>query len=392
MTGLAAESSLFPEGFAMLNALVEDFRDLGEEIITTLDSRLNNIKQYIKAHKIIEITAGTFDETFEKVLEDSDAILLIAPESDEILYQLAKKAEKAGKTLLGPSSDAIKITTDKAETQKKALEAHVLVPSAIRVAFKENIDFIDKVCRQIGYPVVFKPIDGVGGSGICVISSLQDIEIGLQTVENSTHLKTFQIQKLINGLDTSVSALITENKIYPLTLNAQLVKLGPPNGQSEYQGGYLPISHQLLDETYSNSQKILQYISGFRGYVGLDYVFSYAPFLIEINPRITTSYLGLREVLAPNPAKLILDAVLGNPIRKISISGATIYSKVVFEGELKILKIPPNFQNSIKISTPPFSNQGKTITFLVAYAETIKLAQATLDNFIKYVNRLNNFP
>ena len=369
----------------MLSALVEDFRDLGEEVVTTLDSRLHAMKDHIKAHKIVEIAGGEFEETFEKTLTDADAVLLIAPESEDVLYKLAKSVEKAGKVLLGPSSDAIKITTDKAETHKKALDAHVLVPSAIRVAFKEKIDFIDIICRQIGYPVVFKPIDGVGGGGICVISNLKDIAAGLQTVKTGTTLETFQIQKLISGLDVSVSTLVTEKEVHLLTLNAQLVKLTPPGGQSEYQGGYLPISHNLMNETFENSKKILQHIGGFRGYVGLDYVFSYAPFLIEINPRITTSYLGLREVITPNPARLILDAVQGKSIRQIKTTGAAIYSKISFEGELSTLDIPPTFQNRIKISTPPFPIKGKSITFLVALAETIKLAQETLTSFIQYV-------
>ncbi|NVM53055.1 MAG: ATP-grasp domain-containing protein [Candidatus Helarchaeota archaeon] len=387
MADAAAESSLFPEGFAMLNAVVEDFRGVGEEIVTTLDARLTPIQNYIRAHKIIEIAGGEFEEKFEANLAESDAVLLIAPEFDNILFELARKVERAGKLLLGPSADAIKITADKAETHKKALEAHVLVPSAIRVAFSEKSELIDKICRQIGYPVVFKPIDGVGGSGICIIASQQDIEAGLQTVRKETRLETFQVQKFINGLDVSISAIVSEKEVRPISLNAQLVRLGPPTGESEYRGGYLPISHALKDEAFENSKKILQHLEGFRGYVGLDFVFSYAPFLIEINPRITTSYLGLREVLSINPAQIILDAVQGKPSKKVSLNGATIFTKETFEGEWNHLEVPTAFQGRIKISTPPFPVQGHTITLLVARAESIKLAQETLTNFINYIKK-----
>ncbi|NVM27782.1 MAG: ATP-grasp domain-containing protein [Candidatus Helarchaeota archaeon] len=371
----------------MLNAVVEDFRGVGEEIITTLDSRLKAFQGHIQAHKTVEISDGTFDAKFDSILADSDAALLIAPESENVLYELAKRVEKAGRLLLGPSSEAIKIATDKAETHKKAIDAHVLVPSAIRVALSEKIELIDKICRQIGYPVVFKPIDGVGGGGICIVATQRDIEAGIQTVKKETQLETFQVQKFISGLDVSVSAIISQKEVHPISLNAQLVKLTPPGGQSEYRGGYLPISHALMEETFENSKKVLQHIEGFRGYTGLDFVFSYAPFLIEINPRITTSYLGLREIISVNPARLILNAVQGKSLKKFKLEGATVFSKVTFKGELKTLEVPHEYRAKITISTPPFPFKGETITFIVARGKSIKMAQETLNNFISCVKK-----
>jgi predicted ATP-grasp superfamily ATP-dependent carboligase len=381
LPGDIANSVLFPEGFAMLNAVVEDFSKTGNEIVTTLDTRLKSLQSHIQANEIIQIAEGEFHEKFENIVDESDAVLLIAPEKGNVLFDLAKKVEHAGKQLLGPSSEVIKITADKVETHRKALEAHVLIPSAIRMAFSEKIELIDKICRQIGYPVVFKPIDGVGGSGICIVANQQDIAAGLTTVQKETSLTTFQVQKYISGLDVSVSALVSPKEVRPISLNAQLVKLSPPGGQSEYRGGYLPLSHTLMKEAFENSIKILKYLKGSLGYIGLDFVFSYAPFLIEINPRITTSYLGLREVLSVNPAQLILNAIQGALPPKITFTGAAIYSKVEFEGEFTNLPIPPAFQNRIRISTPPFPYGGSTLTFLVARGESIKQAQETLSSF-----------
>ncbi|HUX99909.1 MAG TPA: ATP-grasp domain-containing protein [Candidatus Deferrimicrobium sp.] len=374
----------------MLSALVEDFKNIGHDVVITLDSQLKPIQNYLKTNKIIEIDKQTdLDDKLELIIANSDAVLLIAPEVENILYNLAKKVERSGKLLLGSSSEAIRITTDKAITHKKAIDAHVLVPSAIRVAFSEKLEFIDKICQQIGYPVVFKPIDGVGGAGICIIASSHDIEVGIETVRKETRLETYQVQKFINGLDVSVSAIVSSQEIFPVSLNAQLMRLGPPGGHSEYKGGYLPISHVLKEESFQNSQKILKQIGGFQGYVGLDFVFSYAPFLIEINPRITTSYLGLREVLSPNPAQLILDAVQGHLPKKVSFNGAAIFSKVEFPSNLNVLEIPPEFQRHIKISTPPFPFKGHTITFIVAWAESIKKAQETHTNFINQIKKSN---
>jgi predicted ATP-grasp superfamily ATP-dependent carboligase len=49
------------------------------------------------------------------------------------------------------------------------------------------------------------------------------------------------------------------------------------------------------------------------GYVGIDMVLTDRDaVVIEVNPRVTTSYVGLRKVLRPNPAALMLEAARGN--------------------------------------------------------------------------------
>ena len=53
-----------------------------------------------------------------------------------------------------------------------------------------------------------------------------------------------------------------------------------------------------------------------RGYIGFDLVLgdgdgSGRDVVIEVNPRLTTSYVGLREVSRPNLAGAIIDIALG---------------------------------------------------------------------------------
>jgi predicted ATP-grasp superfamily ATP-dependent carboligase len=49
------------------------------------------------------------------------------------------------------------------------------------------------------------------------------------------------------------------------------------------------------------------------GYVGIDMVLTDRDaVVIEVNPRVTTSYVGLRKVLRPNPAALMLEAARGS--------------------------------------------------------------------------------
>jgi len=49
-------------------------------------------------------------------------------------------------------------------------------------------------------------------------------------------------------------------------------------------------------------------IPGLWGYVGVDLIEGPdGPVVLEINPRLTTSYAGLRDAVGVNPAGLVLD-------------------------------------------------------------------------------------
>jgi predicted ATP-grasp superfamily ATP-dependent carboligase len=47
---------------------------------------------------------------------------------------------------------------------------------------------------------------------------------------------------------------------------------------------------------------------GLAGYVGVDLIVGEnAITVLEVNPRLTTSYAGLRRAIGANPARLVLD-------------------------------------------------------------------------------------
>ena len=75
-------------------------------------------------------------------------------------------------------------------------------------------------------------------------------------------------------------------------------------------------------------RKIATAIPGLNGYVGVDVIIDNGHiYVVEINPRVTTSYIALREILNKNPADLILNNALN--IQSDSLFQAGIASHAV---------------------------------------------------------------
>ena len=51
-------------------------------------------------------------------------------------------------------------------------------------------------------------------------------------------------------------------------------------------------------------------VAGLRGYVGVDLVLGDEPFVVDVNPRLTTSYVGLSKVTGFNVADTMVNVVL----------------------------------------------------------------------------------
>ena len=59
------------------------------------------------------------------------------------------------------------------------------------------------------------------------------------------------------------------------------------------------------------ARRAVEVVPGLQGYVGVDLVLGEHPQVIEINPRLTTSYVGLRRFVRNNLMRVMLDLLDG---------------------------------------------------------------------------------
>jgi predicted ATP-grasp superfamily ATP-dependent carboligase len=293
------EHSLYREGQAMRDAAVVDFgRIAGVHVLTTPEE------------------FSLSDSQFEDLCRTSDWTLLIAPETEHCLLSLAERAERVGGRLLGHSSDAIRLTSDKFALFEHWRSRGVPTPATTERA--------PTACEA--FPVVWKPRDGAGSMFTFALHSARDVARAHALVAAAKHEGPMILQEYVAGLPTSVACLCGPDGSMPLLPARQVLSR---DDRLKYEGGELPLRGDLSERAVRLAQRAVACVPGLRGYLGVDLVLGNAAdgsrdYAIEINPRLTTSYIGLRRLASSNLAELMLQAAWGQPMAPLAWSTQSV--------------------------------------------------------------------
>lgn len=262
-----ASESLVREGQMMLDALLSNF------------AKLPDVKVII-AEK----------NEFQNQLKTVDAAWIIAPEFDGILERFCREVENANKILLTSPSKAVALTANKLTTFQILHAAQIsTVPTEI---FNPAFNY-DQTKEWI-----IKPIDGVGAENTFLLTSQKDW-FTLPALE-----KKYIIQPHIHGEKTSLSCLFKNSVARLLSVNLQIFEVK----NQQYILKNIDVNYKPDDGHYQQlvSQIAIAFPDLF-GYVGVDLIENEdACFVLEINPRLTTSFVGIEKALQLNVAELVL--------------------------------------------------------------------------------------
>lgn len=297
--------SLAYEGDLMLKALLNDLVDAGHtKISLTRDIRLEpltgNITQYIVNKDVRSRLA--------EIIKQGDVVWLIAPEIDDALASYADFFLSYGCKLIASSPESIRLASSKSRMFKH-LQA-------------SNIDTIETCYLNEFIPVsndgwIVKPDDGAGAEGCYFFHHVDD----LNKFTSNLQCKNYLIQPYILGDHMSMSLLIYEKEVILLGCNQQFI---------EFEGEKVKLvavginacldSYQSMQEI---AKKIAYSIPGLAGYIGVDLIMNDNKVtVVEINPRLTTSYVGLSKSLGINVADKILNTFLSGNLPELNVSAA----------------------------------------------------------------------
>jgi len=321
LSGAPLPQSLAHEGVLMRDALLRDINELAQYEVTVMhDARL--IPSQFAVHSLV-VQGAEFLNVFNKAINETDLIWLIAPETNAALIELTELC-LASEALLSESSksdehetipkhigcgyEATLIGTSKTlafEALKKA-NIHTLPVFAGDELMQASV--LQQMLKLNTQKWIAKPEDGAGCEGIRYFDSIDAMRDWLKLDDQYLN---YLAQPYQNGVNASFSFLCDGSQAWLLSANRQHITL---EGQAfKLTGitvnGMLPYWQRF--ETLM--RKLVKMLPDALGYVGVDVIIDPVTdhiYVIDINPRLTSSYIGMSRAIGHNAAKIILDCIL----------------------------------------------------------------------------------
>jgi predicted ATP-grasp superfamily ATP-dependent carboligase len=315
-TGEPIADSLVREGAAMLTALLRDVQAIdGCTAVTVWDNRLGTLD--LPGVEIAAPGDGDEREQYRRLARECDRTFLVAPEFAGILAQRRRWIDDAGGRCIGCTVPAIELCADKLRLAAHLTERGLRTPETVLLGGDPvslgEIRGLTPPARLDRFPTVVKPRDGAGSQSTYLVENADE----LRRLDLSTRgwPAEFIAQPFIAGQAVSMAALVAEGgrQVSLLPMAAQRLSA---DGRFTYLGGEAPTLRDAARDTAPAVaveqlvRRAIAVVPGLEGYVGFDLVLPTAaplePVLIEINPRLTTSYVGYRRLAEDNLAQQML--------------------------------------------------------------------------------------
>ena len=313
------DKSIISEAEKLIFALLGDLHDFSIDLVInkSYEAMLSNMKNV----NPILIEGDVIDWLKDNAANFKKAIF-IAAENNNNLYNITKILEENGVKTYTSSSEACLKTSDKFTTYEE-LSNIVPQPRTFRFKidpkgyWKRAIENLHEKWQAedplTPLKLIIKPLVGVDCENIVLIENIEDLTLDLDKI--FTPGSRIIVQEYIEGTDISVSLISDGKKAVPISLNEQYVQL--ENDEGVYLGGQLPFESKYEKEAFEIAKKAVEAIGGIKGFVGVDMLINcdekdvYSVYLLEINSRFTTPYVGLNRISDLNIGKSIIDVIDG---------------------------------------------------------------------------------
>jgi predicted ATP-grasp superfamily ATP-dependent carboligase len=270
------DPALAHEGKAMLDVLEKSFRCSGYEVVLP--------------------GPGDFGAEIARLAPVCDMGLVIAP--DHLLSKYTMLIEEHTHNL-GCGSLSAALSANKVRTGQILTRHMVPVPPAAVTGKR-----------------VIKPVNGCGSSGVRITDGPGGAgEFAEQYIEGQHFSVSFVGSRIVG----EACLYFSGNPPLTLAVNRQFIETGT-DGKIRYLGGETPVHPPREAEIIATAEKAVS-VLGCQGYCGVDVVVADKVYVVDVNPRITTSLVGIAACMEEEIADLLVSASKGTAPDEVHLTG-----------------------------------------------------------------------
>jgi predicted ATP-grasp superfamily ATP-dependent carboligase len=164
---------------------------------------------------------------------------------------------------------------------------------------------------------IIKPVKGCGSQGVHL--SFREPGPGelSEAYIKGEHLSVSMVGSRLVG---NACSYYSGDPPLLLAVNRQEIDIDC-EGRFHYLGGETPVVHKRQEEIVRTATSVLT-VLGCQGYTGVDIVLADRPYVVDVNPRITTSIVGIAACMKEEIADILIRASRGEGPSVVHLSGS----------------------------------------------------------------------
>jgi predicted ATP-grasp superfamily ATP-dependent carboligase len=307
-------SDLLPMGAKMVSAVAADFEKCAD-VDLLIDERvdwpsrhfaelhINGADRNTRVHAIS--SPAQLKDKITTLAQAADVILVIAPETDGCLISALGWLQDHQAKIIQPEVDFVALVSDKNRLPEYLSEKEFSqMPHGIGLA---QFDTLPAADQANWFPMVVKPFDGAGSDGLQYFPTIEDYSLWRSSIP-ADQVAGWRVERYIAGTPVSVSVIFNRESEH--TLLPPTIQIFDRQPIGEWVDADSNVEAAIASRATRLVKAAIEKLPPTLGYVGFDTVIAddgdSQDVLIEINPRITMSYLKLREICEANLTKLMV--------------------------------------------------------------------------------------
>ena len=273
----AHDPFLAPEGAAMLAVLKQSFERCGYEVMVP--------------------GTGDFGEEIACIAPSCDMGLVIAP--DHLLARYTEILERHTHNL-GCGFMTVALCANKVQTEKILRLHNIPVPPEAATGKR-----------------VIKPVKGCGAQGVRISDGPPGPNEFSQQFIDGGHFSVSSVASRVIG---DACLYFSGKPPLVLAVNQQYIETGS-DGAIFYRGGETPVHPEREAEIIQVAKNVVE-VLGCQGYCGVDVVVADKTYVVDVNPRITTSLVGIAACMEEEIADILVAASKGGGPDQVHLTGS----------------------------------------------------------------------
>ncbi len=276
------DPELAPEGAAMLAVLSASFEKCGYDVVTP--------------------EGPDFEGEIRRLAPGCDVGLVIAP--DHLLFRYTHLLEQFTHNV-GCGSMNAAVSANKQRTAAILARHDIPVPPAAGAGKR-----------------VVKPISGCGALGVRLTDDPPGAGEFAEAYIEGEALSVSLVGSRVTG---NVCEFYSGNPPLLLAVNRQEIAVAD-DGSFRYLGGETPVHPDREEEIVDVAARAMN-VLGCQGYAGIDVVVGDRVYVVDVNPRPTTSLVGIAAVMEEEIADILVKASHGEAPTEVHLSGRVRFDK-----------------------------------------------------------------